>query len=89
MDLFDTKLQWREHLEETAREMQREHSGDRVQALKAEMDQANHEITKVQEGFVNGIFTTEEARTRTLEARERIERAERRLGELEGAGEVS
>lgn len=88
VDLLDNKLHWREHMEETARVLQREHSGDRVQALQAEMDQANHEIIKVQEGFVNGIFTTQEAKTRTMEARERIERLERRLGELEAAGEV-
>lgn len=88
VDLLDNKLHWREQLEETAREIQREHSGDRVQALQAEMDQASHEITKVQDGFVNGIFTSEEAKVRSMEARERIERAERKLGELEAAGEI-
>ena len=88
VDLLENKLQWREHLEEAARDMQQEHSGDRVQGLRAEMDQGSHEMTKVQEGFVNGIFSTEEAKARTMEARERIERAERKLAELESVGEV-
>ena len=88
VDLMDNRLRWREHLEEAAKEMQREHSGDRVQGLHAEMDQANHEITKVQEGFMNGIFTADEAKARSMQARERIEKADRKLQELEAAGEI-
>jgi len=88
VDLLEDKLHWREYLEEAAREMQMEHSGDKAQALRADMDKSNHEIIKVQEGFVNGIFTAEEARARTMEARERIELAERKLENLESAGEI-
>ena len=53
-------------LEEAARDMQREHSGDEVQGLRTEMDQGNHEVAKVRERFVNGVFSTEEAKARTM-----------------------
>ena len=68
--------------------MQREQVGDRAQGLQAEIANANHEITKVQEGFLSEIFAAEEAKTRTNDARERIERAERKLKNMQSAGEM-
>ena len=85
-DLLDNKLQWRAHLKEAAQEMQRDTAGDRAQQLQATIAQAHHDLKKVQEGFMQGIFTSEESRYRTLEAREKVEKAERALEGLEEAG---
>jgi site-specific DNA recombinase len=88
VDLLDNKLQWRACLEAAAQELQREQTGGRAQALQAEVAQAQHELSKVQEGFVLGIFTGDESRQRALNARERIEKAERTLGGLKAAGKT-
>lgn len=88
VDLLETKLQWRAHLEEAAQELQHDDAGDRVQKLHAEIAQARHDLTKVQEGFVLGIFTAEESRHRSMGARERVEKAERTLKDLHGATDM-
>lgn len=87
-DLLDNKLQWRSHLEEAAQELQRDTAGDRVQKLQANIAQANHDLTKVQEGYIQGIFTSEESRQRSMEARERAEKAEQALDGLSEAVDV-
>ena len=84
-DLLERKLGVRALLEDAAREMRREQTGDLLQPLQAEVLEAERTIRKVQEGFETDLYTGEEARARILEARERKERAERQMTNLEGA----
>ena len=61
--------------------------GERGQRLKAEIATAQRQLAKVQEGYLNEIFTAEDVRSRSLELRERIERTDRRLKALAESAE--
>ncbi len=88
IDLLENKLRVRDFLEESARDMEREQSGEKGQQLQAEIASAKRELTKIQEGYLNEVFTAEEARAKSMEARERIERCENRLKNLEACADV-
>ncbi len=81
-DLFENKLGIRAHFAEAAQELQRGQRGDRAQALQADLDKAQADLGRLQEGFVAGVFTTAEAGERSLEVRERIERTQAKLKTL-------
>ena len=85
VNLLESKLRIREYLEEAAQEMGQERAGDRAQSLQAEVAASRHALAKIQEGYIAEVFNAEEARLRSLEARERIERAERKLKDLKAA----
>ena len=80
--LLSDKLPVQDHIEAKAKEIAQEDLGERGQRLKAEIATAQRQLTKVQEGYLNEVFTTDEVRSKSLELRERIERAERRLQTL-------
>ena len=55
--------------------MERERAvGNKAQHLEAEMTNAERDLVKIHEGYPEEIFTAEEARSRSMEARERKER---------------
>ena len=82
-DLLENKLRIRDHLQDAAAEMEREEPSDRIQGLQAEIAAAKHALGKLQDGYLDGIFEREEASIRSLDAREQIEKAERKIHELE------
>ena len=88
VDLLENKLLVRKHLHDAAHEMERASVGDRTQRLQAEIATARRELAKVQEGNLAEVFTAEESRSKTLELRERMERAEGNLAGLESAADL-
>ena len=87
-DLLDNKLRVRAHLNEAAIQMQREQSGEMAQTFQADIANAKHELGRIQEGYLAKVFNAEEAGTKSLEARERIERAESKLKELSSSKDM-
>ena len=87
-DLLENRLGIRDHLHQAAMEMESASVGDRAQRFHAEIDSARHELAKVQEGYLAEVFTADEARNKSLELRERIERAQRSLEGLSSAADL-
>ena len=87
-DLLENKLGIREHLRDAALEMERSSIGDRIQNLQAEIGNAEHKLTMVQDGYLAEVFSMEEAKSKSFNLREIIERAERKLAELESATDL-
>ena len=85
VDLLENKLRIQEHLQDAAQEMERSTIGDRTQHLQAEIVNAENKLAKVQDGYLAELFTMEEAQLKSFNLREVIERAERKLTELESA----
>ena len=88
VDLLENRLGIRDHLHQAAREMEGSSVGDRAQRFHAEIDSARHELAKVQEGYLAEVFTADEARSKSLELRGRIERAQRSLESLSSAADL-
>ncbi len=88
VDLLENKLRIQEHLQDAPLEMERSSIGDRTQNLQAEIVNAEYELAKAQDGYLAEVFTVEEAQSKSFNLREIIERAERKLAELESAADL-
>ncbi|MDP2726605.1 MAG: recombinase family protein, partial [Dehalococcoidia bacterium] len=88
VDLLENRLKVMDSLEEAARLEQKQYAGDRGQALQAEIANAGRVIVKAQEGYEAEVYTAEQARARIYGARERKEKAERQLRDMEAVSEV-
>lgn len=87
-DLLENRLRIRDHLYNAAMEMERSSVGDRRQRYHAEMDEARRELAKVHEGYLIDVFTAEEARSKSFQLRERIERSQQGLEGLNAASDL-
>ena len=81
-DIFENKLGLRRYVEEEARNMAWESHQDRSSKIQADLEAAQAQLKRIQEGVRHGIFTPKEAKTPVLETRESIERAEKQLQAL-------
>lgn len=81
-DLFGNRLNLRRHIEEEARNILWEQHEGKARKLEAEIQAAKETLKRVQKLAIEGILTPEEARGPVLEARERIEKAEKKLESL-------
>jgi len=88
VDLLEEKLHWSKGLQDATQELQREQAGEKAQALDAELIKLRVDLSKVQEGYLAEVFSAEEARGKSLDIRERIERLESRRANLEAAGDI-
>lgn len=85
-ELFERQLRLRSAISQEARLMELEARGGQARALEEEKARAERDIRKAQEGYQHDIYTAEEARRIILDGRERMERAEKRLAQLERVG---
>ena len=81
-DLFENKLNLKRYVEEEAKNMAWEEHEGKARELEAEIEAAKATLKRTQRLAVEGILTPEEAKGFVLEAREKIERTEKKLQAL-------
>jgi site-specific DNA recombinase len=88
VDIFENKLPLHKYVEAEARNMHLEAQEDKLGWIEAALQEAKVELARLQDGVRKGIFTPDEAQLPALQARERIERAQKQLDQSRQKVEV-
>jgi site-specific DNA recombinase len=88
VDLLENQLDLTKYVTEEARQMMWEEHEGKLQRLQGEMEAARAQLKNVQEMGVQGLMTPEEARPFVLDARERLERCQKQIDQIESGLEL-